>query len=159
MRYKQAEVVNDNEMYWVTQNIFTSVELQQFQKAIREYDGNIEKFYVTSRDISSSYNFEDDRANKVLAVVTPDSIQQDDYVKAIQEAGFGEYLNEAVEGKETATDYDDAFFIDRDNENVTWMYYNPDSNAGGQYVTSTLSFDEIKEAAKTHKSTDDFFDY
>lgn len=39
------------------------------------------------------------------------------------------------------------------------MYYNPDSNAGGQYVTSTLSFDEIKEAAKTHKSTDDFFDY
>ena len=57
------------------------------------------------------------------------------------------------------TGYDDAFFIDRDNENVTWMYYNPDSNAGGQYVTSTLSFDEIKEAAKTHKSTDDFFDY
>ena len=44
MRYKQVEVVNDNEMYWVTQNIFTSVELQQFQKAIREYDGNIEKF-------------------------------------------------------------------------------------------------------------------
>lgn len=44
-------------------------------------------------------------------------------------------------------------------QNVTWMYYNPDSNAGGQYVTSTLSFDEIKEAAKTHKSTDDFFDY
>ena len=159
MRYKQAEVVNDNEMYWVTQNIFTSVELQQFQKAIREYDGNIEKFYVTSRDISSSYNFEDDRANKVLAVVTPDSIQQDDYVKAIQEAGFGEYLNEAVEEKETATDYEDVFFVDKENKTVTWMYYNPDSNAGGQYVTSTLSFDEIKEAAKTHKSTDDFFDY
>ena len=57
------------------------------------------------------------------------------------------------------TGYDDAFFIDRDNESVTWMYYNPDSNAGGQYVTNTLSFDEIKEAAKTHKSTDDFFDY
>ena len=57
------------------------------------------------------------------------------------------------------TGYDDAFFIDRDNESVTWMYYNPDSNAGGQYVTNTLSFDEIKEAAKTHKSADDFFDY
>ena len=159
MRYKQAEVVNDNEMYWVTQNIFTSVELQQFQKAIREYDGNIEKFYVTSRDISSSYNFEDDRANKVLAVVTPDSIQQDDYVKAIQEAGFGEYLNEAVEEKETATDYEDVFFVDKENKTVTWMYYNPDSNAGGQYVTNELSFDEIREAAQSHKSADDFFDY
>ena len=158
MRYKQVEVVNDNEMYWVTQNIFTSVELQQFQKAIREYDGNIEKFYVTSRDISS-YNFEDDRANKVLAVVTPDSIQQDDYVKAIQEAGFGEYLNEAVEEKETATDYEDVFFVDKENKTVTWMYYNPDSNAGGQYVTNELSFDEIREAAQSHKSADDFFDY
>lgn len=158
MRYKQAEVVNDNEMYWVTQNIFTSVELQQFQKAIREYDGNIEKFYVTSRDISS-YNFEDDRANKVLAVVTPDSIQQDDYVKAIQEAGFGEYLNEAVEEKETATDYEDVFFVDKENKTVTWMYYNPDSNAGGQYVINTITFDEVKEAAQKHKSADDFFDY
>ena len=159
MRYKQAEVVNDNEMYWVTQNIFTSVELQQFQKAIREYDGNIEKFYVTSRDISSSYNFEDDRANKVLAVVTPDSIQQDDYVKAIQEAGFGEYLNEAVEEKETATDYEDVFFVDKENKTVTWMYYNPDSNAGGQYVINTTTFDEVEEAAQKHKSADDFFDY
>ena len=158
MRYKQAEVVNDNEMYWVTQNIFTSVELQQFQKAIREYDGNIEKFYVTSRDISS-YNFEDDRANKVLAVVTPDSIQQDDYVKAIQEAGFGEYLNEAVKEKETATDYEDVFFVDKENKTVTWMYYNPDSNAGGQYVINTITFDEVKEAAQKHKSADDFFDY
>lgn len=158
MRYKQAEVVNDNEMYWVTQNIFTSVELQQFQKAIREYDGNIEKFYVTSRDISS-YNFEDDRANKVLAVVTPDSIQQDDYVKAIQEAGFGEYLNEAVEEKETATDYEDVFFVDKENKTVTWMYYNPDSNAGGQYVINTTTFDEVEEAAQKHKLADDFFDY
>ena len=66
---------------------------------------------------------------------------------------------EIVQDFSLITGYDDAFFIDRDNESVTWMYYNPDSNAGGQYVTSTLSFDEIKEAAKTHKSADDFFDY
>ena len=66
---------------------------------------------------------------------------------------------ETVQDFSPITGYDDAFFIDRDNESVTWMYYNPDSNAGGQYVTNTLSFDEIKEAAKTHKSTDDFFDY
>ena len=83
--------------------------------------------------------------------------------KAEEKAVTGE--NKAQNDTETVQDfspitgYDDAFFIDRDNENVTWMYYNPDSNAGGQYVTSTLSFDEIKEAAKTHKSTDDFFDY
>ena len=73
--------------------------------------------------------------------------------------------NEAQNDTETVPDfspktgYDDAFFIDRDNESVTWMYYNPDSNAGGQYVTNTLSFDEIKQAAREYDSAEDFFDY
>lgn len=57
------------------------------------------------------------------------------------------------------TGYDDAFFIDRDNESVTWMYYNPDSNAGGQYVTNTLSFDEIQQVAREYDSAEEFFDY
>ena len=82
---------------------------------------------------------------------------------AAEKADTGENIaqndTETVQDFSPITGYDDAFFIDRDNENVTWMYYNSDSNAGGQYVTSTLSFDEIKEAAKTHKSADDFFDY
>ena len=73
--------------------------------------------------------------------------------------------NEAQNDTETAQDfspktgYDDAFFIDRDNESVTWMYYNPDSNAGGQYVINTLSFDEIQQAAREYDSAEDFFDY
>ena len=73
--------------------------------------------------------------------------------------------NEAQNDTETVQDfspktgYDDAFFIDRDNESVTWMYYNPDSNAGGQYVTNTLSFDEIQQVAREYDSAEDFFDY
>mgnify|MGYP000812185529 CR=1 FL=1 len=73
--------------------------------------------------------------------------------------------NEAQNDTETVQDfspktgYDDAFFIDRDNESVTWIYYNPDSNAGGQYVTNTLSFDEIQQAAREYDSAEDFFDY
>ena len=66
---------------------------------------------------------------------------------------------ETVQDFSPKTGYDDAFFIDRDNESVTWMYYNPDSNAGGQYVTNTLSFDEIQQAAREYDSTEDFFDY
>ena len=79
--------------------------------------------------------------------------------KAVTGENKAQNDTETVQDFSPITGYDDAFFIDRDNESVTWMYYNPDSNAGGQYVTNTLSFDEIKEAAKTHKSTDDFFDY
>ena len=66
---------------------------------------------------------------------------------------------ETVQDLSPKTGYDDAFFIDRDNESVTWMYYNPDSNAGGQYVTNTLSFDEIQQAALEYDSAEDFFDY
>ena len=66
---------------------------------------------------------------------------------------------ETVQDFSPKTGYDDAFFIDRDNESVTWMYYNPDSNAGGQYVTNTLSFDEIQQAAREYDSAEDFFDY
>ena len=65
----------------------------------------------------------------------------------------------AVQNFSPKTGYDDAFFIDRDNESVIWMYYNPDSNAGGQYVTNTLSFDEIQQAAREYDSAEDFFDY
>ena len=79
--------------------------------------------------------------------------------KAVTGENKAQNDTETVQDFSPITGYDDAFFIDRDNESVTWMYYNLDSNAGGQYVTNTLSFDEIKEAAKTHKSTDDFFDY
>ena len=52
-------------------------------------------------------------------------------------------------------DYEDAFFVDNDRESVTWMYYNPDSTAGGQYVTNEVTFDQILEAT----GHEDFFDY
>lgn len=57
------------------------------------------------------------------------------------------------------TEYDDAFFINGENGSVTWMYYNPDSVAGGQYVTNILSFKDILDAVQKCTSTDDFFDY
>ena len=66
---------------------------------------------------------------------------------------------ETVQNFSPKTGYDDAFFIDRDNESVIWMYYNPDSNAGGQYVTNTLSFDDIQQAVRKYDSAEDFFDY
>ncbi|MCM1295927.1 MAG: DEAD/DEAH box helicase family protein [Muribaculaceae bacterium] len=93
MRFKSVDVVNRNEIYWVTQGIFTEAELADFQNAVREYDGSVKKFYVTSRDLSPSYTFEDDLKEKVLAVVTPDSIFSDDYISAIKEAGLAEYLS------------------------------------------------------------------
>ena len=57
------------------------------------------------------------------------------------------------------TSYDDAFFLDDESQTVTWMYYNPDSNSGGQYVTNTLSYDDVIEAARQYEGAGDFFNY
>ena len=42
---------------------------------------------------------------------------------------------------------------------VTEIYYNPDSNAGGQLVELTISKDDILEAAKLYKKPQDFFSH
>lgn len=66
---------------------------------------------------------------------------------------------ETKEDFEPKTGYDDAFFINKENESITWIYFNPDSVSGGQYVTNMLSFDEIRKATQDYESADDFFDY
>ena len=57
MRFKETSLVNGDEMYWVTQEIFTAGDLRKFQQAVQSYDGDIKKFYVTPRDLSPSYSF------------------------------------------------------------------------------------------------------
>ena len=63
-----------------------------------------------------------------------------------------------TEARNVTVDYNDAFFINQDNATVTWIYYNPDSAAGGQYVTNILNFDEITEIAKDSQTSNEFFD-
>ena len=65
----------------------------------------------------------------------------------------------AVTENTPVAEYEDAFFINRDNESVTWIYYNPDSVAGGQYVTNLISYEDIKEAGEKADTPETFFDY
>ena len=53
-------------------------------------------------------------------------------------------------------DQDKFFKIDG---GIMEMYYNPDANAGGQFVELTIYNDDIAEAAKLHKNPKDFFSY
>lgn len=56
--------------------------------------------------------------------------------------------------------YDDAFFVNNENESVRWLYYNPNSTSGGQYVINNVSFSDIR-TAYLHSGSDceEFFDY
>lgn len=40
----------------------------------------------------------------------------------------------------------DKFYVNEENESVTWAYFNPDSSAGGQIVYHTFTYDQLFEA-------------
>lgn len=52
--------------------------------------------------------------------------------------------------------YEDAFFKNKDQ--VMWIYYNPDSVAGGQYVVNYITDDDIKRAM-SKPTVGDFFGF
>lgn len=54
-------------------------------------------------------------------------------------------------------EYSDAFFIDNGLKRIVWIYYNPDSNAGGQYVTNIISFDKLAKISSISRNADDYF--
>ena len=51
----------------------------------------------------------------------------------------------------------DKFYVDSDIGSVRWVYFNPDSNAGGQFVENNLTFDQIVEVAENYPQSE-FFD-
>ena len=136
MRFKATDVVNGNEMYWVTQGIFNVGDLLDFQQAVKEYNGDIKKFYVTSRDVSS-YDFEADAAHKVLAIVTPDNIFKDEYLLAIEEAGLGEYLPPEISDKNTVVLYQNG---------DSFVAYNEDGKVLGDILGIAPSTQELAES-------------
>lgn len=94
MRSKQTDFIynlfeENGAIYWVTQGIFTVSDLRDFQKAIKECDiKGVDRFYVTCSDLSYSYDFKEDKENKVLAVVTEEDIFAHNYVNAMRDLGF-----------------------------------------------------------------------
>lgn len=54
-------------------------------------------------------------------------------------------------------DTDDRFFFDKESGTLTWLYYNPDSITGGQFVQNMLSYEQILEVAKITSNPQDFF--
>lgn len=60
---------------------------------------------------------------------------------------------------EKQADYTDAIFVDNENQRVRWMYFNPDSDSGGQYVTNEITYKELLLANEFTTTPEEFFDY
>ena len=52
---------------------------------------------------------------------------------------------------------DDRFYVDEEKGEVTWLYFNPDSTAGGQFVENVVSIEQII-ALKDNEDYSVFFD-
>lgn len=57
------------------------------------------------------------------------------------------------------TNNSDLFYVDRERESIQWIYYNPDSSAGEQYVVTDFTFEQFNEAYKNTKTAFELFDY
>ena len=53
----------------------------------------------------------------------------------------------------------DKFYINTSKDLISWVYYNPDSDSGGQYVTNKFDCDLILKAEQNTQSSEAFFDY
>jgi hypothetical protein len=75
----------------------------------------------------------------------------------LRENGYtdDEIENGGIIFSEVPDEAEDKFYVDRENGIVRWLYYNPDSDAGGQYVENVFDYALIREA----DDAEDFFDH
>lgn len=78
--------------------------------------------------------------------ILPRNISEDDLNEIIS-AAVEERANELRENIPLDTLADiDKFYVNEENESVTWAYFNPDSSAGGQLVYHTFTYAQIFDA-------------
>ncbi|MGN0500232.1 MAG: LPD25 domain-containing protein, partial [Ruminococcus sp.] len=79
-----------------------------------------------------------------------------EFERKISENTFNEHLF----GAENTVIDKDLSFYNPDSEQITYMYYNPDADSGGQLVITNISYEQIIEASQRYSdNTSEFFDY
>lgn len=123
--------------------------------------GNIELTFSGGERVTRKCTYIDDYHTKVGHYVFhigefAEKMEQNGtkYVPALSE----KELNEVFVLNHSGEFQRDKFYVSPQNKTITMVYYNPDSNAGGQLVYNSFRFEDIKQASK-FKSKDEFFDY
>lgn len=82
MRLKYSDILEDGSLYWITQEIFSAKDVIEFQKALKE--SPLEKAYITARDFSDHYKFQEDIQKNIFVEITPNHINIDNYLSNIE---------------------------------------------------------------------------
>ena len=137
---------------------------QEILSRAYEYAMKTEIIYV-AHDV----DLDDNQLESLLKYHTPLSNVYNKYLKhdetsltdelancLVEEADIELHHNENTDEKRHE-EYSDAFFVDNERKCIVWMYYNPDSNAGCQYVTNIISFDKLAKISSVNRNVDDYF--
>jgi len=131
MRFKEYNKVNDNDLFWVTQQFFNEDDVKNFAEAFK--NTNFEKAFVTVRDLST-YSFEADSKENVFVVVNKDgTYDMSGYIAACEE---GNYDDDLYSKKEE--------FLDA-NINVDTGDISPNLDLGGLGALAGLVASEEKK--------------
>lgn len=124
------------------------------------------KTYIIEKDIAERQrhalyvlkNYSSDNPNDVYA------IQKSKEILDSYNIDYSDIISPALSEKSvihSSIDYSkDLFFLNENSEIVTLLQYNPDSDLGGQFVSTNVRYNQIQEAAqKFGNSTEEFFNY
>lgn len=138
-----------------------------WQEVAKHLDSMISaETYITENDIA-------ERQRHALYVLKNYSSDNPNDVYAIQKAkeildsyniDYNDIISPELPEKsiiDSSVDYSkDLFFLNENSEIVTLLQYNPDSDLGGQFVSTNMRYNQIQEAAqKFGNSTEEFFNY
>ena len=70
---------------------------------------------------------------------------REEFEDRLKENPLNDHLLQVVEQTLTPDNRETRIALDTDREKIYWIYFNPDSTAGGQYVSGELDFNVFKE--------------
>ena len=73
------------------------------------------------------------------------TMTREEFEDRLKENPLNDHLLQVVEQTLTPDNTETRIALDTDREKVYWIYFNPDSTAGGQYVSGELDFNVFKE--------------
>lgn len=73
------------------------------------------------------------------------TMTREEFEDRLKENPLNDHLLQVVEQTPTPDNTETRIALDTDREKVYWIYFNPDSTAGGQYVSGDLDFNVFKE--------------
>lgn len=107
-------------------------------------------------EIDETFNPEEIEQLYNLYLTAVNSKRKTEALKKIEKFIRNHHFNQFLKQN---TPYNNAFFVDEQSDRVKWIYFNPDSYAGGQYVCNEVTFKEILLAKEFTSTPEEFFDY